>query len=145
MSSARYPIDDTIQKYGFNRRRFSESTYFDMVRVAMNGPNLAISEKIVITRRRLAETQATFATRFNVKKLTVVQWENGVSVPDREHAALLATLFQEVLKEEDPGQILTDNLQRLLPFNEPLKIELRFSPSSAEKVRLDLKIERKAS
>ena len=110
----------------------------------MNGLNLNTSEKIIVTRRRLKETQGKFAERFNVKKLTVSTWESGESLPDREHAAQLAKLFQQVLGEEDESKMETDNLQRLLPFDEPVNLEFRLSPASADKVRLSLEIRRKA-
>jgi DNA-binding XRE family transcriptional regulator len=109
----------------------------------MGNLDLKIAEKIVITRRRLAETQKTFGERFNVKKLTVNKWESGESVPDREHATQLTKLFQDVLGEEDDSKVEIDNVQRLLPFDEPVNLEFRLSPVSADKIRLNLEIKRK--
>ena len=44
---------------------------------------LTTAEKIVITRKRLGETQEKFGGRFLVKKLTVAQWESGECDPNR--------------------------------------------------------------
>jgi transcriptional regulator with XRE-family HTH domain len=111
----------------------------------MAGLRLNTPEKIVVTRKRLGETQEKFGERFSVKKLTVTQWERGESDPTPEHLALLRALFQEVLGEEDESQFETAAYQLMLPFDEPVKIEFSLSPLGPERVRFGLEVRRKAS
>ena len=111
----------------------------------MAGLRLTIAEKIAVSRRRLDETQEVFGTRFNVKKLTVSQWESGESAPKRKHLAVLNELFKQVLGEEDQSKVETAAYQLLLPFDQPVNIDFRVSPNTAESVRLAVEIRRKVS
>ncbi len=104
---------------------------------------LTLAEKISITRKRLEDTQEEFGRRFNVKQLTVSQWEAGAS-PNQDNLALLNTLFQQVLGEDDEDKVETAIHQLLLPFDQPVNIDFRISPGTAEKaVRCSLQIKRK--
>jgi len=104
---------------------------------------LNLYEKIVILRRRLSETQESFGARFQVKPLTVNQWEKGVSIPAPEHLAALTVLFQNILNEEDEANIEIDTYQRLVLPNQPLKMELSVSPQGPDRVRLALEVRRR--
>ncbi len=106
---------------------------------------LSMAEKIVITRKRLDETQKQFAARFNVEPLTIANWEKGKIEPrSDQHRALLSNLFMSVLQEEGESQFEIATYQLHLPFNEPVKIDFRVSPHSADRVRLGIEITRKA-
>jgi DNA-binding transcriptional regulator YiaG len=100
---------------------------------------LNIAEKIVIVRKRLHETQEVFGARFNVKKLTVNQWEGGASTPTHARLALLKKLFQEVLGEEDESQFKTPAYQLLLPFDEPIKLDFCVSSHSADRFAVEIR------
>jgi transcriptional regulator with XRE-family HTH domain len=106
---------------------------------------LTIAEKIVITRKRLEETQEIFGARFSVKKLTVNQWESGASTPTQQHLDRLKELFQVVLGEQDGSQLEIAAYQLLLPFDQPVNIDFHVAPHSAQGVRLAVEIRRKVS
>ena len=112
----------------------------------MTGLQLTEAEKIALTRKRLGETQDAFAARFNLQALAVTKWENGEAHPKKaEHRAILARLFQDVLKEEDDSMYETAAYQLHLPFDAPVRIDFRVSPLDADRVRLGVEITRKAS
>jgi transcriptional regulator with XRE-family HTH domain len=110
----------------------------------MAGLELTIAEKIALTRRRLGETQEAFADRFNVQPLAVNKWESGESTPRGERGAALNQLFQTVLHEGSESQMESAAYQLLLPFDEPVKIDLRISPHSSDRVRFAVEIRRRA-
>lgn len=114
-----------------------------MVSREMAKVQLSIPEKIVIVRRRLGETQEKFGERFRVRKLTVNQWETDVATPKHEHLTILNGLFQRILGEEDESKIETAAYQLLLPFDQPVNIDLRMSPNTAETLRVAVEIRRK--
>jgi len=109
----------------------------------MAGLQLTLGERIALVRGRLNETQETFGDRFSVKPLTVNQWEKGRSNPAKEHFEILKTLFREILKEDDEGEVETDTYQRLLPFNQSVKIDFHVSPHGPDRVQLDVSVQRK--
>jgi hypothetical protein len=84
-----------------------------------------------------------FGARFNVKKLTVSKWESGEFTPKHEHLALLNSLFQQVLGEEDDPNVETAAYQLLLPFDQSVNVDFRVSPHSAESVRLAVAVRRR--
>lgn len=104
---------------------------------------LSLSEKIVLLRRRLNQTQEGFGDRFQVKPLTVNQWEKGASIPAQEHLSVLTGLFQSILNEEDEANIETDTYERLLLTDQPVRMELSVSPRGPDRVRLALEIRRR--
>ncbi len=108
----------------------------------MSGVQLNIAEKIVLTRKRLRETQDKFGERFKVKKLTVHQWEVGAYEPAPEHLPLMRKLFLEILSDDD-SEFETSTQQLFLPFGAPVKIDFRISPHSADRVRFDVEVRRK--
>jgi transcriptional regulator with XRE-family HTH domain len=109
----------------------------------MPGIELNLAEKIAVTRGRLRETQETFAARFGVRALAVTNWENGKSEPKKKHRPALDQLFRSVLDEEDDSEFESASYQLQLPFDEPVKIDIRFSPLAADRVRLGMQIRRK--
>lgn len=112
----------------------------------MTGIQLTEAEKIALTRKRLGETQDTFAARFSLQALAVTKWENGEAHPKKaEHRAILARLFEDVLKEEDDSMYETAAYQLNLPFDAPVRIDFRISPLSADRVRFHAEVIRKAS
>jgi transcriptional regulator with XRE-family HTH domain len=108
----------------------------------MAGVQLNTAEKIVLTRKRLGETQDEFGERFKVKKLTVHQWERGAYEPSAEHLPLMRKLFLEILTDDD-SEFETSTQQLFLPFGAPVKIDFRISPHSADRVRFDVEVRRK--
>lgn len=111
----------------------------------MAGLQLTFAEKIALTRKRLKETREAFAARFEVQALAVTKWENGESAPrSEEHRAKLIQLFRSVLREEDEAQFETAAYQLQLPFDEPVRIDFRVSPLSAGRVRLGVRVVRRA-
>lgn len=106
---------------------------------------LTIPEKIMIVRRRLGESQQVFGERFKVKQLTVTQWERGEFNPRPEHLSALNEIFRDMLGEEDDSKTETAAFQLLLPFDQPVQMDLRVFPSSAKAVRCAIEIKRKIS
>jgi transcriptional regulator with XRE-family HTH domain len=111
----------------------------------MPGIQLTIAERVVLVRRRLDETQEKFGLRFDVKKLTVNQWESGGSIPTQEHQVRLKKLFQEVLEEEDESEFESAAYQLLLPFDQPVRIDFRVSSATTDRVRVSVGLRRKVS
>jgi transcriptional regulator with XRE-family HTH domain len=110
----------------------------------MDGLPISLAERILLTRRRLAEKQQVFGERFAVKPLTVNQWENG-TMPNPDHLAKLKQLFKDILGDEEDTPVESVTYQLLLPFDEPVKLDFRMSPHSTDKVNLTVQVKRKAS
>jgi len=109
----------------------------------MAGPPINLAEKILLARRRLHEEQPVFAARFQVKKLTVVDWEKGKQ-PNPDHLATLKQIFKQVLPDLDDEQFESVTYQLFLPFDEPVKLNFRISPHSEKDVGFAVQVKRKA-
>jgi len=108
----------------------------------MDGQQTSLAEKILHTRRSLKESQEDFGKRFGVKqRSTVAGWEAGTP-PNADHLTKLTQFFED--QEEAQGEGL--RYQLLLPFDEPVNFAFRVSPSphSADRVRFEVEIRRKA-
>ena len=53
--------------------------------------------------------------------------------------------LSKVLEKEDESQVETASYQRLLPFDQPVKIDFRILPQSSDRLRFGVEIKRKAS
>lgn len=110
----------------------------------MDGSAPTLAERIFLARRRLGENQTVFGTRFNVKRLSVNKWEDG-TVPSREHLVQLQRLFKDLFDDETRLHNQEPAYQMLLPFDQPVNLEFRISPHSAQEVSLEVQIRRKVS
>lgn len=108
----------------------------------MDGQQTSLAEKIHRARRSLKESQEEFGRRFGVKqRSTVAGWEAGTP-PNGAHLIKLTQFFKE--QEETQGEFHTH--QFALPFDEPVNFAFRVSrsPQSADTVRFEVEIRRKA-
>jgi transcriptional regulator with XRE-family HTH domain len=104
----------------------------------MNGPPSA--QEIRRYRKSLGESQKSFGKRFGVKRLTVGNWERG-TVPNSKH---LPPLTQE-MNERGKAKGEEGTYQLILPFDQPISLELKMSPQKAETIHFEVRFKRTAS
>lgn len=89
-------------------------------------------------RKARKESQEEFGRRFEVTRLTVINWEKGTR-PNRDHHERLVRLLGEVDEEKrtDGG------FQLRLPFDAPVDLALRISPQQENSIHFDIQVIRK--
>jgi transcriptional regulator with XRE-family HTH domain len=104
----------------------------------MNGELNDLPQRIKRYRRSRGESQETFGKRFGVQRLTVTNWEKGTQ-PNSNHRPQLIQLLGD--KEEAEGEGTT--YQFLLPFDQPINLELRVSAQKADTIHFEARLRRK--
>jgi DNA-binding XRE family transcriptional regulator len=106
----------------------------------MNVEPNGLAQKIRSHRRRSGESQENFGKRFGVRRLTVINWEKGVR-PSSRH---LPQVIEELNAEED---VRSEELtyQLLLPFDQPIHLDLKVLPQTADTIHFEVRLKRNAS
>jgi DNA-binding XRE family transcriptional regulator len=106
----------------------------------MNGDLTDLPQRIKRYRRSVGENQTEFGKRFGVQRLTVTKWEKGTR-PNSDHLPQLTQLLSD--REAAQGESLT--YQLLLPFDQPINLELRVSAQKADTIHFEARLRRKVS
>ena len=98
---------------------------------------LTLAEKILLARHRLKEDQKAFGNRFGVSRYAVKDWERDATKPTR-HLDKLREIFAQMLGDDEQGDYESVAYQLVLPFEEPLRLELRILPRNEKSVSLGI-------
>jgi transcriptional regulator with XRE-family HTH domain len=92
-------------------------------------------------RRRLGHTQEELAQRIGVTRPAVNRWETKGIIPTGEHITRLA----EYLSTGPESQDESHTYQLVLPFDQPINLELRVSPHRADAIHFRVQLKSLAS
>ena len=98
-----------------------------------------LGKRIRRYRRSLGESQETFGLRFNVKRLTVINWEKG-SQPNSTH-------LQQIMASLESAEAQHSNEsahQFELPFDQPFELAVRMSAQVSHTIHFEVRLKTKA-
>jgi transcriptional regulator with XRE-family HTH domain len=100
---------------------------------------LNLGQRIRRYRKQMGESQEAFGRRFGVKRLAVANWEKGAT-PNGKHLPEV----ERLIRDGETRSTESVTYQLLLPFDEPINLEVRMSPRHADTIHFEVQLKRKA-